>query len=690
MIKKTFLVEIGTEELPPKNLRCLGEAFAHQMTAALAAVDLSFDKISWYASPRRLALSIAGLSTSQPERIIEKRGPAVAAAFDANGHPTAAAKGWAKQCGITPDQAQRLKTEQGEWLFYRTTTAGERVEALLPGLVATALTKLPANKLMRWGDGLVQFIRPVHTVVMLLNEDVIAGTILGVESGRMLFGHRFMGETALTLDHADHYLYALETRGKVLADYFRRKSAIKEGVEAVARQLGGRADISDALLEEVTSLVEWPVVMTAAFDQKFLAVPAEALVCTMKGDQKYFPVYDEQGKLLPQFIFVANIVSPDPQQIVAGNEKVVRPRLADAEFFFNTDCKQPLESHISQLNTLLFQKALGTMRDKTDRICELAGWIAQQIGSSVAYATRAAYLSKCDLLTNMVFEFTEIQGVMGGYYARRDGEAEEVAIAISEQYRPRFAGDVLPSNPTACALAIADKIDTLTGVFGIGQHPKGDKDPFALRRAALGILHIIIENNMPLDLYPIIAKAAALYGDRLSNAEVIEDSVKFMLNRFPALYQERGYSIDIIQAVLARKPTKPADFNARIDAVSYFCTLDEAAALASSNKRVANILAKNSDPLNATVCPSLLKAEAEITLAKRVLALESKLSHWFEQRQYRQALFELAQLRQEIDHFFDDIMVNTEDAELRINRLTLLFKLRQLFLHIADISLLQI
>jgi glycyl-tRNA synthetase beta chain len=689
MTNKTFLVEIGTEELPPKALRNLAESFAAQVTAELDNAGLAHGEVKWYAAPRRLALKVASLSAAQPDREIEKRGPAIAAAFDASGAPTKAAEGWARGCGITVDQAERLKTDKGEWLMYRAQVQGESAQKLLPGMIATALSKLPVPKLMRWGNSDVQFVRPVHTVTLLLGDELIPATILGIESGRTLRGHRFMGEPEFTIDHADQYPEILETRGKVMADYEARKAKIKADAEAAARQIGGNADLSDSLLEEVASLVEWPVVLTATFEEKFLAVPAEALVYTMKGDQKYFPVYGNDGQLLPHFIFVANIESRDPQQIIAGNEKVVRPRLADAEFFFNTDRKKRLEDNLPRLETVLFQQQLGTLRDKTDRIQALAGWIAAQIGADVNMATRAGLLSKCDLMTNMVFEFTDTQGVMGMHYARHDGEAEEVAVALNEQYQPRFAGDDLPSSPVACALAIADKMDTLAGIFGIGQHPKGDKDPFALRRAALGVLRIIVEKQLPLDLQTLTEEAVRLYGSKLTNEKVVDEVIDFMLGRFRAWYQEEGHSVDTIQAVLARRPTRPADFDARMKAVSHFRTLDEAAALAAANKRVSNILAKATEPLNDRVQAALLKENEEIKLATFVTALESKLQPWFAEGRYQDALIELAQLRETVDNFFDKVMVNADDREVRINRLTLLAKLRDLFLQVADISLLQ-
>ncbi|CDG87968.1 glycine--tRNA ligase subunit beta [Xenorhabdus bovienii] len=689
MIQQTFLVEIGTEELPPKALRSLAESFAANFETELKNANLGHGEISWFAAPRRLALKVANLAVAQADREVEKRGPAIAQAFDTEGKPTKAAEGWARGCGITVDQAERMVTDKGEWLLYRAQVKGREAKELLADMVSSSLGKLPIPKLMRWGDKETQFVRPVHTVTMLLGSDVIEGEILGIKSDRIIRGHRFMGEAEFAIDNAEQYPAILQERGRVIADYYARKALIKRDAEQAAMQLGGVADLTDSLLEEVTSLVEWPVVLTAKFEEKFLEVPAEALVYTMKGDQKYFPVYDKSGKLMANFIFVANIESSDPQQIISGNEKVVRPRLADAEFFFKTDRKQRLEDNLLRLETVLFQKQLGTLRDKTDRIQALAGWIAEKIGADVTHATRAGLLSKCDLMTNMVFEFTDTQGVMGMHYARHDGEAEDVALALNEQYQPRFSGDELPSTAVSCAVAIADKMDTLAGIFGIGQHPKGDKDPFALRRAALGVLRILVEKKLPLDLQTLAEEAVRLYGDKLTNENVVDEVVEFMLGRFRTWYQEQGYSIDAIQAVLARRPTQPADFDARMKAVTHFRTLDEAVSLAAANKRVSNILAKSEDKLNDSVLASVLKAAEEIQLATHLVVLKDKLAPLFAEGNYQDALVELASLREVVDAFFDNVMVMDEDQQVRINRLTLLSELRELFLRVADISLLQ-
>lgn len=689
MTQQTFLVEIGTEELPPKALRSLAESFAANFTAELDSADIAHGEVSWFAAPRRLALKVASLADASPDREVEKRGPAISAAFGADGQPTKAAEGWARGCGITVDQAERLTTDKGEWLLYRAQVKGVAVGELLVDMVSRSLAKLPIPKLMRWGDKETHFVRPVHTVTLLLGSDVVEGEVLGIKSGRTIRGHRFMGEAEFTIDNADQYPAILRERGKVIADYEERKATIKADAEKAALALGGKADLTNSLLEEVASLVEWPVVLTAKFEDKFLAVPSEALVYTMKGDQKYFPVYDNSGNLMPNFIFVANIESSDPQQIISGNEKVVRPRLADAEFFFKTDRKQRLEDNLPRLETVLFQQQLGTLRDKTDRLEALAGWVASKIGADVNHATRAGLLAKCDLMTNMVFEFTDTQGVMGMHYARHDGESEDVALALKEQYQPRFAGDELPSTDVSAALAIAEKMDTLAGIFGIGQHPKGDKDPFALRRAALGVLRIIVEKGYQLDLVEMTEEAVRLYGDKLTNKNVVDDVVEFMLGRFRSWYQELGYSIDTIQAVLARRPTAPADFDARVKAVSHFRTLEDAAALAAANKRVSNILSKSNEKLSDKVLASVLKAPEEVKLATHLVVLQEKLEPMFAERNYQEALVELASLREVVDAFFVGVMVMDEDEAVRVNRLTLLSQLRELFLKVADISLLQ-
>ena len=688
MTTQNFLVEIGTEELPPKALKTLATSFADNVEAELNQAGLTFDKIEWFAAPRRLAVKVLNLATQQPSKEIEKRGPAVSAAFDAEGKPTKAAEGWARGCGITVEQAERIATDKGEWLVHRAKIEGQPTKNLLNDIVTNALAKLPIPKPMRWADKTVQFIRPVHTVTMLLGDELIEGEILGVASACTIRGHRFLGEKEFEIQHADQYPQLLREKGSVVADFNERKEEILAKSQAKATALGGVADIEESLLEEVTSLVEYPNVLAAKFEERFLAVPAEALVYTMKGDQKYFPIYDKDGKLLPHFIFVSNINPEDPTAIIEGNEKVVRPRLTDAEFFFKTDLKQKLVDRLPRLETVLFQQQLGTLKDKTDRIEQLAGEIAKQIGADEAKAKRAGLLSKCDLMTNMVFEFTDTQGVMGMHYARHDGEDEEVAVALNEQYMPRFAGDELPKSLVASAVALADKFDTLTGIFGIGQAPKGSADPFALRRAALGALRIIVEKNLPLDLEDLVKKSAALFGDKLTNQNVVADVVDFMLGRFRAWYQDEGIAVDVIQAVLARRPTRPADFDARVRAVSHFRTLDSAEALAAANKRVSNILAKADaaiGEINLTACVE----PAEKALAEAVLALRTEVQPFIAQGDYTAVLDKLANLRAPVDSFFDNVMVNAEDPALRQNRLAILNTLQGLFLQVADISVLQ-
>ncbi|MBE8564028.1 MULTISPECIES: glycine--tRNA ligase subunit beta [Vibrio] len=690
---KNFLIELGTEELPPTALRSLAEAFASNFEAGLKTAELSHEGIKWYAAPRRLALKVTALAEGQADKVVEKRGPAISVAFDAEGNATKAAQGWARGNGITVEQADRLKTDKGEWLLFKQEVAGKPVQELVMDIAAKALAGLPIPKAMRWGNSDIQFIRPVKTLTVLLGDELVEGKILGVASARTIRGHRFMGEQEFTIDSADQYPAILEERGKVMADYDARKAIILADAKKAADAVGGIADLEDDLVEEVTSLVEWPVVLTAKFEQEFLKVPSEALVYTMKGDQKYFPVYsheigDAERSLLPNFIFVSNIESKEPRHVIEGNEKVVRPRLADAEFFFNTDRKRPLIDRLAELDQAIFQKQLGTIKDKTDRITELAGYIAEQIDADVEKSKRAGLLAKCDLMTSMVFEFTDTQGVMGMHYATHDGEDEQVALALYEQYMPRFAGDTLPSTGISSAVAMADKLDTIVGIFGIGQAPKGS-DPFALRRASLGVLRIIVENGYNLDLTDLIGKAKELLGDKLTNDNVEADVIDFMLGRFRAWYQDAGFSVDIIQAVLARRPTKPADFDQRVKAVSHFRELEAAEALAAANKRVGNILAKFDGDLPAEIDLALLQEDAEKALAENVEVMTEALEPAFATGNYQEALSKLADLREPVDAFFDNVMVMADDEALKKNRLTLLNNLRNLFLQIADISLLQ-
>lgn len=687
-----LLIEIGTEELPPKALRQLAQAFADNFSAGLTKAELSYQQVNWYAAPRRLALIISELPEQAPDKIVEKRGPAIRAAFDNEGQPTKAALGWARSNGIEVAQAERLKTDKGEWLLHRAEVKGQHINDLVPQLTNEALAKLPIPKRMRWGNNSIQFIRPVHTVTMLYGDKLIQGEVLGIESARTIRGHRFMGEAQFQLNHADEYVKMLDLRGKVIVDYERRKAIIREQIEAEAAREKGIAQIDDALLEEVTSLVEWPVAMVGSFEDKYLKVPAEALIYTMKDNQKYFPIIDHDGNLLPRFIFIANIVSKQPEQVISGNEKVVRPRLADAEFFFDTDRKITLEARLPTLGNVVFQQKLGTLLDKSERIAQLAEIIAPQIDANTTHAKRAGLLCKTDLMSEMVMEFTDIQGTMGMYYARHDQEAEEVAQAIGEQYMPRFSGDQLPTSAEGAAVAMADKLDTLAGIFAIKMPPKGDKDPFALRRAALGIIRIITEREYSLDLAPLFDVALKAQPVTLSETEhqtIHHQLMEFVYARLRAFYLEQGIDNSVIQAVLARRPSAPTDIARRLTAVDHFRNLESAPALAEANKRVANILSKNAEHIAEQLNEALFIDDAERQLATQITELENKLAPAFIQGEYTVALTELAALRNNIDTFFKDLMVMTDDPKLAANRLALLARLRELFLKVADISLIQ-
>ena len=689
MRTENCLVELGTEELPPKALKSLGEAFATQFEAALTQADLSFDSVSWFAAPRRLAVYVSGLAEGQADKVVEKRGPAVSAAFDADGNPTKAAQGWARGNGIDVADAERLVTDKGEWLLHKAHVPGQSVAELLEGLINQAVSKLPIPKPMRWGNYNTQFIRPVHTLCVLYGSEVVNVSVLGLTSGRVVQGHRFHGEGRFELDHADNYASALEQQ-YVLADFEARKDKVRQQLEDAAQSLSLKPDYNEDLLEEIASLVEWPVVLQAGFDEAFLAVPKEALIYTMKDDQKYVPLLDSNGALSNTFLFVTNIESRDASQVISGNEKVIRPRLADAEFFFNSDKKTTLESRLESLETVLFQKQLGTLKEKSERISALSAFIASQIDANETQAARAGLLAKTDLMSNMVMEFPDVQGVMGKYYALNDGEDAPVAEALYEQYMPRFAGDALPSSGVSASVALADKLDTLVGIFGIGQLPKGDKDPFALRRAAIGVLRIVTELSLPLDLETLVSKAIDVYGDKLTNAETQSQVVDFVLGRFTALLQDQAIAIDVIQAVAARRPTKPADYLARVHAVDKFRALEEAEALAAANKRVANILAKQNVEVTDTVNidESLLAEEAEKALYVELKAAQKEVDIAVPSQDYTRILTALATLRNVIDNFFDNVMVMADDEAVKNNRLALLSLLRQLFLTTADISIL--
>jgi glycyl-tRNA synthetase beta chain len=688
MANETLLIELGTEELPPKSLKSLATAFYQSIKTQLESNDFGYSDIKWFATPRRLAIQVYDLVDKQQDKVVEKRGPAVNVAFDEQGNPSKAAQGWARSNSIAIEQAERLVTDKGEWLLHRATVAGKTVAELVPGMVTTALNKLPIAKPMRWGAERIQFIRPVHTLTMLYGEQIIAGEALGINSSNQVQGHRFHYEGLLTIAHANDYVAEL-AKAFVEVDFKQRQEKIVAQIEKVASDIDAVALIDQDLLDEVTALVEWPVTLVGTFDEDFLNVPAEPLIYSMKDHQKYFPVTDKKGLLVNKFIFVANIESKDPNAVVYGNEKVIRPRLADAEFFFKTDKKQSLESRLLSLESVLFQKQLGTLKAKSERIAQLSKYIAEQLNENAEDAYRAGLLSKTDLMSEMVLEFPQVQGTMGKYYALHDGENNNIAQALEDQYRPRFAGDALPEANIGCAVAISDKIDSLVGIFGINQPPKGDKDPFALRRAAIGSIRIIIEKQLDLDLSALINKSIALFGDKLLNENTASDVLDFIMGRFRAFYQEQGISVDVIQAVLAKKPSAPLDFEKRIKAVTFFGELPEAATLAAANKRVGNILAKFDGQLYQAFNTDLATEQAEQDLADIYQQISLKVTPLMAEKNYQAALTELAQLKAPIDTFFDSVMVMSDDEAVKVNRLTLLNEIRNSFFAIADISALQ-
>jgi len=689
MATQDFLVELGTEELPPKALKRLSDAFAQGIARGLEEAGIGFGKVEPFAAPRRLAVRIRDLADAQPDKAVEKRGPAVKAAFDDAGNPTRALTGFATSLGVTPDHLDTLETDKGAWVVYRTVEQGKPTVELMPQLVEQSLSALPIPKRMRWGAHRTEFVRPVHWVIMLFGNMVIDTPIMGLTPGNKTRGHRFHCPKELIVPTPADYEIVLRQEGHVIADFAARREQIRTGVIALAEnQAGGTAVIDEDLLDEVTALNEWPVPLMGRFEERFLEVPAEALISSMKEHQKYFHVVDANGKMLPRFITVANIESKDPSQVIAGNEKVIRPRLSDAAFFYETDRKTPLADRIDQLKPIVFQDKLGSLYDKSVRVASLARKIADAIGSNPALAERAAMLAKTDLVTEMVLEFTDLQGIMGQYYAANDGEPEDVAKALNEQYMPRFAGDDLPTTTTGCALAIADRLDSLVGLFGINQPPSGTRDPFALRRASLGVLRIIIERELPLDLQTCCEWAEQNF-TVLTESNTASTVVDYMLERFRAHYEEQGIGAEVYLAVHARRPTRPLDFDRRVRAVEAFRQLPEAQALAAANKRVSNILTKQGDGnLNATVDTALLQDEAEKTLAEQVSAQSRTVTPLFEQGDYTSALRSLASLRTPVDHFFDEVMVMAEDEAIRNNRLALLNQLRNLFLRVADISLL--
>ncbi|MBX3702147.1 MAG: glycine--tRNA ligase subunit beta [Steroidobacteraceae bacterium] len=698
MKRLDFLVEIGTEELPPKSLLPLAEAFRDGVAAGLDVAGLTHGAALAYATPRRLAVLVRRLLDQQPDQRVERRGPPVSAAYDAAGKPTKAAYAFAASCGIEVKEIQRRSDAKGEFLFCKLTRPGARTAALLPGIVQQALASLPVARRMRWGAGDVEFVRPVHWVVMLHGDEIVPGEILGLPAGRMTRGHRFHAPKPVALRSPGVYLASLERRGYVLADFEARRERIRAGVAAAAEAGGGQAVIDPAVLNEVTALVEWPVPIVGHFEERYLELPPEVLVATLQDHQRYFPVKAADGTLLPAFIAVANIESRDPPQVRAGNERVVRPRLADAAFFYQTDRKTSLSSRLAALASVTFQARLGTLADKTARVTELAGQIARATGEDPIAAQRAAQLAKCDLLTAMVGEFPELQGVMGRYYALHDGEPDAVAAAIGEQYLPRFAGDTLPATGAGLALAIADKLDTIAGIFAIGQKPTGAKDPFGLRRSALGVLRILIETGVALDLRGLIQSALELVhadvvrlasGGAAPMPEALADEIyDYMMERLRAWYLESGAGIssEMFDAVLDTRPASPLDFDDRLCALAAFLKLPEAASLTAANKRISNILRKAGEQPNPRVDPGLLTDPEERRLATEIEELRQDVERFVTSRRYEDALLRLAALRPAVDAFFDKVLVMADDVRIRANRLALLAALQKLFLHTANLA----
>ncbi len=683
MQAQDFLVELGTEELPPKALKKLAEAFLAGVEKGLKEAALDYRAARYFAAPRRLAIQVDQLASQQPDRSNQMDGPPVQAAFDKDGNPTKAAEGFARKCGVSVAELD----QSGPKLRFVQAIPGQPAADLLPGIVDAALAALPIPKRMRWADRKTEFVRPTQWLVMLLGEQVVLCDILAQSAGNQSRGHRFHHPDNITISSPSAYADALR-KAYVIADFAERRELISQRVAELAAEQQGTAIVPPDLLDEVTALVEWPVPLVCSFEERFLDVPQEALISTMQDNQKYFCLLDANGKLLPRFITVSNLESKDPRQIIEGNEKVVRPRLTDAEFFFKQDKKQPLESHNERLANVVFQAELGSVFDKATRVSNLAGFIAEHIGGDSTMAQRAGLLSKCDLSTEMVGEFPELQGIAGYYYAKHDGEAEDVALALNEQYMPRGAGAELPSTLTGAAVALADKIDTLVGIFGIGMLPTGSKDPYALRRAALGVLRILIEKQLELDLNAALQVAIQQYGERVKADGLIALVQDFIFDRLRARYEDEGIDVAVYQSVRAVSPVSPLDFDQRVQAVQAFRRLPEADTLAAANKRVSNILSKADGEVATAIDNALLQETAEQALASAVAAAEQHVAPLAADRQYQQALERLAGLREPVDAFFDQVLVNAEDPAVKANHYALLARLRGLFLGVADISLL--
>jgi glycyl-tRNA synthetase beta chain len=692
-MKATLLIELLTEELPPKSLAKLGLSFREQMQKALAEAGFidAGNEGRWFATPRRLALQFDDCLESQPDRVIEKKGPAVASGVGADGTPTKALEGFMRSAGVEFAQLEKLSDPGGksgaEYFVARQKKTGGRVDESLAGMVEAALKKLPIAKLMRWGAGEEQFVRPVHGLMQMHGARIIPGKVLGLDSRNVTRGHRFMSVGVIDIPHADNYEAILEKEGRVIASFDKRRAMIVEQLDRAAGQLTWLRD--DALLDEVTALVEFPAVYEASFEPEFLAVPQECLILTMKANQKYFPLMDgagDKGKLTHRFLVVSNMKVADPANIVTGNARVVRPRLADAKFFFETDKKTPLSARIGKLSRVVYHNKLGSQGERVDRLVKLAATIAQHLGADVSQAERAALLAKADLVTDMVGEFPELQGIMGRYYALADGEPAAVADAIQSHYQPRFNGDTLPQGHVACAVALADKLDALVGFFGIGQIPTGDKDPFGLRRAALGVLRILMETPLALSLPELIDDAAAGFAPELFSGEWRAASADFFKERLRHMLRDAGHDHKAVDAVLALDPTRIDQVPAKLAAVKAFAALPEAEALAAANKRIVNILRKSGAEAGAAVDAALLKEDAEKTLFAAVTAAAPGIEAQLAASDYTAVLKALAGLRGAVDAFFDGVMVMAEDAPTRANRLALLSRLAGLMNRVADIS----
>jgi len=682
-----LLFELGCEELPPKSLKKLSEALLDNILSGLNEADLSYGNTHAYATPRRLAVLIEDVLDFQADKTVEKRGPAVQAAFSTDGTPSKAALGFAASCDTTFEQLQRVATDKGEWLSFSQIVTGQATVVLIPEIIRKSLSNLPIAKRMRWGNFNHEFARPVHWSVLLYGEQTIETEILGVNTGRLSQGHRFHAPQSLSINSPLEYVETLRQPGKVIADFAERMTVIRDAANQAAGELGGIAHIEEDLLEEIAALNEWPVPVVGNFDARFLDLPKEVLITTMQSNQKYFPIKNAQGGLLPHFITFSNIESSKPSSIQHGNERVVLPRLADAEFFWKQDRKQSLADRVDSLADIVFQKDLGTLADKTQRVSKLAIYIAEQLQADTELAERAALLAKTDLLTNMVGEFANLQGIMGHYYALADHEPTEVALALEEHYFPKQSGGPTPSSITGQILSLAEKIDTLSGIFSAGLIPTGDKDPYALRRATIGILRVLIENNLALDIVDLLDAALNQFSHAFNKAETRERVIDFIFDRLKGYCLDQGFSSDEFDAVLAVKPTQPLDFMLRLRAVQTFRQLPEAESLAAANKRINNILRKSEHAIADTI-GTLVQAEEKNLLAAAE-ASNADILPLLAQQNYQLALNRLAQLRDSVDAFFDHVMVNTEDAELRNNRLALLAMLSNQFLKIADISRLQ-